>query len=279
MAEVIPGVQDYINALSSISAQVTAEQKKILTAHYNAPNRLASTLFLSRAAGKNSYVYANNIYGRLGHKLADALGYIPAKRPDGSPIWTNTLAIGSESLSKDGHFQWRLREEVAHALIELGWVSAFSQCSALRDLEREQPRLAQLEATERERVVQSRLGQGIFRHEVIKYWNSCAVTGCVALTLLRASHIKPWRDCDNSERLDPYNGLLLTPNIDAAFDAGMISFDTTGRLMLSNVLSQDDLATLSIHKGSVLRQFDSRHQAYLEYHRENVFSPGGKGDT
>jgi predicted restriction endonuclease len=51
--------------------------------------------------------------------------------------------------------------------------------------------------------------------------------------LLRASHIKPWRMSDNSERLDPENGLLLVANLDAAFDAGLLSFTDTGRMLFS----------------------------------------------
>jgi putative restriction endonuclease len=39
--------------------------------------------------------------------------------------------------------------------------------------------------------------------------------------MLRASHIKPWSDCSNRERLDPLNGLLLVAHIDALFDNGL----------------------------------------------------------
>ena len=35
---------------------------------------------------------------------------------------------------------------------------------------------------------------------------------------LRASHIKPWRDATNAERLNGSNGLLLSPPIDHLFD-------------------------------------------------------------
>ena len=72
--------------------------------------------------------------------------------------------------------------------------------------------------TEKSNLVKSRIGQGIFRQKLASYWNSCAITGFKDMSLLVASHIKPWRASTNSERLDPFNGFLLTPNLDKAFD-------------------------------------------------------------
>jgi predicted restriction endonuclease len=53
-----------------------------------------------------------------------------------------------------------------------------------------------------------------------------------------ASHIKPWRASDNTERLDTYNGLLLLPNLDKAFDLGFITFTERGRIIVSNQLEE-----------------------------------------
>jgi putative restriction endonuclease len=61
----------------------------------------------------------------------------------------------------------------------------------------------------------------------------CAVTGTNVAALLRASHIKPWRVSDNGERLDPENGLLLVANLDAAFDARLVSFRDEGTILSS----------------------------------------------
>ena len=55
----------------------------------------------------------------------------------------------------------------------------------------------------------------------------------VCLALLVASHIKPWRDADNIERLDQYNGFLLLPNLDKVFDLGFITFRATGEIIVS----------------------------------------------
>jgi len=66
--------------------------------------------------------------------------------------------------------------------------------------------------TDRHDLVKCRIGQGTFRQKLIAHWNACAVTGYKDIGVHVASHIKPWRACTNAERLNPFNGLLLTPN-------------------------------------------------------------------
>lgn len=73
-----------------------------------------------------------------------------------------------------------------------------------------------LSDTQKTVQIQARIGQGKFRKQVVKKWRSrCAVTGLSIERLLVASHIVPWRDCKTgSDRINPLNALLLTPNID-----------------------------------------------------------------
>ena len=129
----------------------------------------------------------------------------------------------------------------------------------------------ELPETERKSIILSRIGQGVFRSGLIGYWKSCAITGCNSLDLLRASHIKPWRDSDNAERLDIYNGLLLVPNLDNAFDRGYISFDNEGKIIISDKLSNNDRNKLGIHSRMKLRKIEKNHLKYLDYHRREVF--------
>jgi hypothetical protein len=88
--------------------------------------------------------------------------------------------------------------------------------------------------TTKQTLIEARLGQGRFRTNVAKRWdNRCAVTGCAIIELLRASHIKPWSKCSDSDRLNPANGILLAAHIDALFDCGLISFADDGTMMVS----------------------------------------------
>lgn len=121
--------------------------------------------------------------------------------------------------------------------------------------------------TSKEASILARVGQGAFRSEVLALWeNSCAVTG--ATLALRASHIKPWRECDNFERLDPNNGLPLVATLDSLFDATLISFDIDGRILLAGTLTEREQKCLSIDGEMRLRRKPSTEtESYLKEHR------------
>ena len=112
----------------------------------------------------------------------------------------------------------------------------------------------------------------MFRHGVISYFGTCAVTGCVDLTLLIASHMLPWKECNPIQARDHYNGLLLSPNLDALFDKGLISFSDYGEIMMSPKLSPTDTKALAIDNAmKITKPLDPRHLVYLQHHRQNVF--------
>ncbi|MBF0561550.1 MAG: HNH endonuclease [Alphaproteobacteria bacterium] len=139
-------------------------------------------------------------------------------------------------------------------------------------LERFTERAAALpRTTEAERLVVQRVGQNIFRDALLEYWNGrCPLTGIDDPALLRASHIKPWADCtDDAERLDTYNGLLLAPHLDAAFDAGLISFDDAGQVIVSPRLSDPNRTRLTLDTLPVLA-LSPKHKIFMAWHRREV---------
>jgi putative restriction endonuclease len=91
-----------------------------------------------------------------------------------------------------------------------------------------------LAKTDRDQLIKARLGQGVFRSNVEEIETACRVTGLTDKRLLIASHIKPWRDSNNSERLDGDNGFLLSPHVDKLFDKGWVSFSDQGYLLMSS---------------------------------------------
>ena len=74
--------------------------------------------------------------------------------------------------------------------------------------------------TVRQQLAQARVGQGLFRSNVLHIEKVCRVTGVSDPNFLIASHIKPWKVSDNAERLDGSNGLMLAPHIDRLFEKG-----------------------------------------------------------
>ena len=127
--------------------------------------------------------------------------------------------------------------------------------------------------TEAERLVIQRVGQDIFRQSLIDYWQGrCAVTGLDVPPLLRASHIKPWAQCESDvERLDVFNGLLLAPHLDALFDGGWISFDDDGGVLVSHELSGEQQVRLAVQPGWRLAELAAPHIGYLAWHRRQLF--------
>ncbi len=121
--------------------------------------------------------------------------------------------------------------------------------------------------TERRGLVTSRVGQGWYRQEILKKWNGkCSITGCSITEILISSHIKGWSECNEDERLDPDNGILLSPNIDSLFDKHLISFNDDGSILISDKISKTDLDILGI-SSSIKLIVDTGMKKYLLHHR------------
>ena len=124
--------------------------------------------------------------------------------------------------------------------------------------------------TEIETLIKARLGQGRFRQKLLELYPNCPLTGLDVQSLLIASHIKPWSKCNNEERLDPSNGLMLAPNIDALFDSGLITFDADGTIKISPKIDLENQKRLGISPDMKLK-IEPESQKYFEYHRNHVF--------
>lgn len=140
----------------------------------------------------------------------------------------------------------------------------FHDQGAEDDLATHQAELIVLPETERESVIKARIGQGIFRRQLLEMWIGCAVTGVQLPEVLRASHIKPWRDSTNAERTNRYNGLLLLPQYDHLFDKKLISFEDDGRILKSPVLDRIPLNRLGINESDRLRTLSMDHLPFLQ---------------
>jgi hypothetical protein len=122
--------------------------------------------------------------------------------------------------------------------------------------------------TEAERLVVQRIGQKLFRDALMDYWGGrCPLTGIAEPALLRASHIVPWSDCNDEQRLDVHNGLLLSALWDAAFDQGLVSFGDDGKPCVSPSLGEIARRALAIETAPVLRGLLDAHRVNLAAHR------------
>jgi hypothetical protein len=121
-------------------------------------------------------------------------------------------------------------------------------------------------------LVYARVGQGKFGWAVRQLWNNrCAVTGSSTQKAIEACHIKCWADSNNIERLDPNNGLLLTASLHKLFDAGYISFEASGKMIVSPELSRAEQKIFGIIGKRLSKKPSVATAKYLAYHRNQMF--------
>lgn len=151
-------------------------------------------------------------------------------------------------------------------------------CEQEYDIEEQEKRITEdknIPKTERESLVRARKGQGEFREKLLEECPFCVITLVNDERLLIASHIKPWSapGITNAERIDPKNGLPLTPTYDKLFDRGFISFTDDKKMMVSPWLSPMNQKRLNIKDGLKCPHLplDKKRKTYMAYHRDNVF--------
>jgi putative restriction endonuclease len=125
--------------------------------------------------------------------------------------------------------------------------------------------------TERQALGRARIGQGFFKEQVRKFEPACRLTGVDEPRRLIASHMKPWRDSSNPERLDGANGLMLSPHVDHLFDRGLISFRDNGTVLASPSLEATVVSRWKLDLEVEGKPFTAQQRPYLEFHRDVVF--------
>lgn len=142
----------------------------------------------------------------------------------------------------------------------------------INSLEREEKKIeleiAQKPEKQRREI---RLKQDQYRFDLLDQMPFCAVTGVSESKILIACHIKPYAICEENEKYDKKNGIVLTPTYHALFDIGFISFENNGAMIVSPFLSNFNIKKLDIVRNKKCRLI-SGSQKYLRYHRENVFT-------
>jgi predicted restriction endonuclease len=129
------------------------------------------------------------------------------------------------------------------------------------------------DSTERRGLVTSRVGQGAYRKSVMHRWEyQCAVTDFNDPRILIASHIVPWRDATDDQRLDVNNGILLSPTYDALFDKHLISFEDTGKIILSDQIERSAFELIGVTGKESIRDLSDGNKLYLDQHRNRFAS-------
>lgn len=125
--------------------------------------------------------------------------------------------------------------------------------------------------TERKGLITSRVGQGAYRKRIIHRWEyKCAVSNFDKLEVLIASHIVPWSESNDLERLDVHNGVLLSPVYDALFDRHLISFENSGKIILNEGIEAQAFSKINVTGLEKIQTLSSENYPYLERHRNRL---------
>jgi len=254
-------VNDYIEAFKNIEKTLSGNDKKMLQINYESPNFTITATRLAQKMNFANFNAANLRYGSLAGRLCD---YFKVK-----PKYNLEILVYFSKINNEWH--WTLKENVIKAIRELRWFYNENASDVINEVDQFKIQKNNLSQTEREAIIQSRVGQGLFRSNLIRYWQGCSVTGYQNIDILRASHIKPWRYSTNEERLDFFNGLLLLPNLDILFDLGFISFTNDGNILISSNLNPDEYKILGISSTMKLRKIEKGHIKFIEFHRNTIF--------
>jgi len=116
--------------------------------------------------------------------------------------------------------------------------------------------------------VTSRIGDGVYLKRIIHRWEyKCAVTGFDKLNLLIASNIEPWPEDDQPERQDIDNGILLSPTYDALFEQHLISFEDSGKIILSKAIEMQAFKKIGVSGKETIKGLNDYNLIYLDKHR------------
>ena len=131
---------------------------------------------------------------------------------------------------------------------------------------------------EREAVVKIRVNQSFFRKAILAAYDfKCCITGLGIPELLNASHIIPWSK-DETNRVNPRNGLCLNAIHDRAFDRGLLTITPEFKIIISKSIKRNN-ADSAIQ--DFFLQYDGSEiklptrflpdANFLEYHNKSVF--------
>jgi len=126
---------------------------------------------------------------------------------------------------------------------------------------------------EKETLKKARVGQGKYRQLILEEFPAgCIITNINDERLLIASHIKPWVNSNDEEKINRFNGLLLSPTFDRLFDQGFITFQNDGTVNTSPYISPMNWRKINLQNN---KKFDlksnEKREEFLEYHRSNIF--------
>lgn len=176
--------------------------------------------------------------------------------------------VGDE---KSPMFYWKLFVDFDAIWERQNGPLVFNYGKAKEQAEAEKP--SKKEETKKQEIRKARDGQGKYREQLLIQCHFCPFTMVSDERLLIASHIKPWAASNDKEKVDPYNGYMLTPLYDKLFDRGFITFTEKRHVILSDFISSFTWNQLKMKNDVFIKALpmDDKRIEYLKFHHQSVF--------
>jgi HNH endonuclease len=242
---------------------LTFIQRSMLSEHASSPGATASLRDLAQAHTAGPTDDVEDDYRQAAAILRNAM-MLPAR-------FEGMKTLATDIRSEDGTTIWKLRPQVVAGLSALGVGPLFASTEEPLSPEDEvenDPQCRGLPDTAKKVLTDARIGQGDYRRRMLRLWGGkCAITACAIERTLIASHAKAWKLSTNEERLDVFNGLLLSASVDRLFDAGLISVADDGQVLFDKTLDTKELALIGLYPSSRVLRIHEKHRPYLAAHR------------
>lgn len=127
---------------------------------------------------------------------------------------------------------------------------------------------------EKEYSSKTRIGQQKLRQCLMQKYKMCPITKIKETELLWSSHLKPWRDSNEKEKVDSKNAILLSSIFNDLLDKGLMSFENNGKIIFSSKLSdytKTHVKNQIKNSKYFLKIRENTNKNYLEFHRKNIF--------
>lgn len=179
------------------------------------------------------------------------------------------LPTGEKNVGKNGYKYLKEKHKYFNVIDIKGEGKKIEE--EIAEMAKNSPKSFQDGGRMRDAIVKVRINQNTFRSMLLaKYQNKCCLCNVNTPDLLIASHIKPWSLSEPKERMDVENGFLMCPNHDKLFDKGWISFDESGKIMISKSLSEEVKKAMNVDDNMSIHLTDGNKE-YLVCHRQEIF--------
>lgn len=212
----------------------------------------------------------NQIAGPRGYVNSDDKGYQIIRQialPLVSYIYVEKIGTESSPL-----FYWKLFVDFDAIWEKSNGPLVFTYGKHIETIKPEKE-LTKQEKAKAQEISHARNGQGKYRESLLEQCRFCPFTMIADERLLIASHIKPWAASNDDEKIDPYNGYMLSPLYDKLFDKGFITFTKDRHVILSDFISPFTWKQIGIKNDTFIKALpmDDKRVEYLEFHHTSVF--------